>query len=210
MRITLEGDDRQTLIARLGLSSDASDADLQQAVTARILAESAPTPTPEPTPPNPTPPEAEPGSTDPDGGGAPNTAPEPDDDDDVEHVDAAAYRALVARAGQADRLEEEARIQARDQLVEDAIKAGKFPPSRRDHYRNRYDSDPEATKASIDRMAKNVVPVKERGKDVIDSELEASDTYPSEWLNGGTPQPSNGNGAGSGSERRQSRVITED
>jgi hypothetical protein len=35
MRITLEGDDRQTLIARLGLRSEASTADLTAAVTNR-------------------------------------------------------------------------------------------------------------------------------------------------------------------------------
>jgi hypothetical protein len=217
MRITLEGDDRQTLIARLGLSTDASDADLQQAVTARILAESAPTPQPAPAPGDtPTPPAAP--ATTPSGPqpAPPSNSTEEDDDadvtdsDDVEVVDVAAYRALVARAQSADQLEEDARIRDRDNLIAVAIRDGKFPPSRRTHYASRYDTDPDATRAAIDRMAKNVVPVKERGVDASDDQMEASDAYPTEWLGRpGAPQPAQTTTAGGGGERR-SRVITED
>jgi hypothetical protein len=220
MRITLEGDDRQTLIARLGLSSDASDADVTAAVTNRILAE-ANTPTPQPAPAPGAPPAAptapavtpsgpQPGSPTPSGegeGGEGGDLPA-EDDEDVEVVDVAAYRALVARAGQADQLEEAARITRRDQLVASAVRAGKFPPSRRAHYATRYDTDPEATEAAINRMADNVVPVKERGVDVSEEELQASDAYPKEWVSGGH-QPAPASTTNAGGERR-SRVITED
>lgn len=209
MRITLEGDDRQTLIARLGLSTDASDADITQAVTARILAESAPPSPPEP-PEQPDPNrEQPPGSADPEGGDN-NGDNDPPDSDDVEVVDAAAYRALVARAGQADALEEQARIKDRDDLIAKAIRAGKFPPSRKKHYTERYDSDPDATRTAIERMASNVVPVKERGVDPSEQEMEASDAYPMEWLNGSTPQASSPNGTGGQQPRRQSRIQMED
>jgi hypothetical protein len=211
MRITLEGDDRQTLIARLGLSSDASDDAIIAAVTTRLIAGNGDGGTQPPADP-PTAPATQPaGPTQPGGGeGGGGGTPDPtqpgnggaagsgptnanaalpdEDDDDVEVVDAAAYRALVARAVRSDQLEEDARIKTRNDLVESAIKAGKFPPARREHYRNRYDTDAEATTAAIERMAKNVVPVKERGVDVSESELEASDAYPREWVTGGAVQ----------------------
>jgi hypothetical protein len=154
MRITLEGDDRQTLIARLGLAENASDADVQQA--------------------------------------------------------AAAFRALTARAQSADQLEEDARVQRRDDLIATAVRQGKFPPSRRAHYQERYDTDAEATTAAINRMKSNVVPVKERGADVSEDQMEASDAYPTEWLSRpGAPEPQKTTSANGGGERR-SRVITED
>lgn len=205
MRITLEGDDRQTLIARLGLSSDASDADINAAVTNRILAESpSPTPTPTPTPaPEPEPPTPEPTPT-----SENDPAPVPADDDEAVVVDPAAYAALVARAGQADQLEETARVNRRDTLIAQAVRDGRFPPSRREHYAARYDSDPEGTTAQIERMARNVVPVKERGVDVTAEDLEAkSDSYPPEWLPEKQPQAANATAAPA---VRQRRIHTED
>jgi hypothetical protein len=212
MRITLEGDDRQTLIARLGLAENASDADVQQAVTARILAESGDNPPPNDPPPSPAPGQEQepPGTTDPDGGGAPPREDLPAEDDDVEVVDAAAFRALTARAQSADQLEEDARVQRRDDLIATAVRQGKFPPSRRAHYQERYDTDAEATTAAINRMKSNVVPVKERGADVSEDQMEASDAYPTEWLSRpGAPEPQKTTSANGGGERR-SRVITED
>jgi hypothetical protein len=228
MRITLEGDDRQTLIARLGLSSDASDDAIIAAVTTRLIAGNGDGGTQPPADP-PTVPATQPaGPTQPGGGeGGGGGTPDPtqtdhggaagsgptnaaalpaDDDDDVEVVDAAAYRALVVRAARSDQLEEDARVKTRNDLVESAIKAGKFPPARREHYRNRYDTDAEATTAAIERMAKNVVPVKERGVDVSESELEASDAYPREWVNGGAPQAQ----ATPNGSAPASRIHTED
>jgi hypothetical protein len=243
MRIALEGDDRQTLIARLGLSSDASDADITAAVTNRILASggdnppSQPAPAPGDTPNQPTAPATTPsgpqpaGPTQPGGGegggggtadpsqpgnggsagSGPTSAGTATDDlpEDGVLLDPEAYRALTARAARSDQLEEDARITTRNTLVESAIRAGKFPPARRNHYRERYDSDPEATTAQIERMAANVVPVKERGVDVNEQELEASDAYPKEWVHGGQSQAQatpNGNGG----DDRRSRIHTED
>jgi hypothetical protein len=207
MRITLEGDDRQTLIARLGLSSDASDADITAAVATRILAESeAQPPADPPAAPAATP--SGPQTTDP-----PAASEEEDDEDlddaDTVHVDAAAYRALTARAERSAQIEEEARVATRDRLIEDAIKAGKFPPARRNHYRERYDSDAEATAKQIGRMAKNVVPVAERGKDVSDEDLEAkSDAYDPTWVPEVAQRAAAANGAAGGG--RPSRIHTED
>jgi hypothetical protein len=126
-------------------------------------------------------------------------------------VDAAAFRALTARAQSADQLEEDARVQRRDQLIATAIREGKFPRSRRAHYQERYDTDAEATTAAINRMKANVVPVKERGVDMPDDQMEASDADPAEWLNRpGVPEPNNTTTAGGVGDRRSSRVITED
>jgi hypothetical protein len=205
MRITLEGDDRQTLIARLGLSSDVSDGDLQQAVTARILAEAnAPTPpAPPATPPAPAAPVA---STEP-----PEEEEEvtelPEGDDQVV-LDLAAFQHLERRANRTEHLEEEARVTRRDSLIDAAIKAGKFPPSRREHYRNRFDTDAEATEAAIKRMRDNVVPVKERGVDVTEESLQASDAYPQEWLP--ERQPAAATATANGSGGRPSRIHSEE
>lgn len=46
----------------------------------------------------------------------------------------------------------------RDTILEGAIKAGKFPPSRREHWQKLYDADPDGTRAQIDRLAAGLVP----------------------------------------------------
>jgi hypothetical protein len=205
MRITLEGDDRQTLIARLGLSSDAPDSDISAAVVTRILAESAPTP--EPTPPTPTPtpaPAPTPEPTPPVVAAEPPPDPDPDEEDVV--IDAAAFRHLELRANRTEHLEEEARVAQRDTLIDAAIKAGKFPPSRRDHYQARFDDDADGVTARINRMKENVVPVKERGVSASEEDLAArSDEYPRDWL----PEKQLAT-ATAAPQVRQSRIHTED
>jgi len=55
--------------------------------------------------------------------------------------------------------------QARDALIEDAIKAGKTSPARRDHWAKAYDADPEGTKATLAALEAGLVPVTEQGHD---------------------------------------------
>jgi hypothetical protein len=63
----------------------------------------------------------------------------------------------------------------RDAIIEQAILAGKFPPTRRDHYRALYDADPEGTRGLIARLA-SALPA----ADIAGTLGEPA--YPPEWL----------------------------
>lgn len=52
---------------------------------------------------------------------------------------------------------------SRTGYVEDAIRAGKFPPARRDHYLALLDKDEQGTREFIDQLEANAIPVAERG-----------------------------------------------
>jgi len=68
------------------------------------------------------------------------------------------YRELAAFKARKDR-------EDREQLVDDAIKAGKFAASRRDHFLSLLELDPEGTAATIAELEENVIPVAELGFD---------------------------------------------
>jgi len=68
------------------------------------------------------------------------------------------YRDLAAFKARKDR-------EDREQLVDDAIKAGKFAASRRDHFLSLLELDPEGTAATIAELEENVIPVAELGFD---------------------------------------------
>lgn len=226
MRISFEADERPVLVKKLGLKENVSDADITAAFEVWATKEedeeqqqqgeeeqqegqgSVPGPvvTP-PTGPVVTPPQ-------------PSENAEDDDDDDDEAegsvsgstvtLDIEAFNSLTKRAARAAKIEEDARIQTRNSLIEACIKAGKFGPGRREHYTARYDSDPEGTTKVLGRMAKNVVPVEERGHDVAD-EVEDQTAYPTDWLpevKAATTIVTTPNG--NGNPARRNRVMSED
>jgi hypothetical protein len=94
-------------------------------------------------------------------------------DDETVTLDKAAFEELKASAAKGaeahDRLEQE----AKETFLAAAVEKGKFPPSRVEHYGKRYDSDPEGTRAEVDALADDVIPVTERG---IAASSEAEDT----------------------------------
>jgi hypothetical protein len=145
------------------------------------------------------------------GEGAQQPPPEDGDTDDVVVLDISAYQSLEARAKRTEHLEEEQRLSNRKDLIEGAIKAGKFGAGRKDHYEARFDSDPEDTIRIIGMMRKGVVPVDERGTDADPDEI-ATDAYPADWLpevnaqQGGEPA-ANGNGTAT---LRRNRVQSEE
>jgi hypothetical protein len=51
----------------------------------------------------------------------------------------------------------------RDRTLDDAIKAGKFPPVRREHWQRSYDLDPEGTQQALASLAPGLVPVSDAG-----------------------------------------------
>lgn len=60
----------------------------------------------------------------------------------------------------------------REHILDEAVKAAKFPASRKAHYRSLYDQDPKGTKATIASLAPGLP----------ESPEAASDAYPAEWL----------------------------
>lgn len=103
------------------------------------------------------------------------------DEGDVVIVDVTEFRRLRQRDRVAAEVEETSRRRDRDELIEEAIADGKFSPSRRDHYKARYDSDLEGTVKLIERLTKNTVPLEARGVDAPTDEVDET-AYPQDWV----------------------------
>jgi hypothetical protein len=50
-----------------------------------------------------------------------------------------------------------------EQVLDAAIKAGKFPPARREHWQRLWAADPDGTKATIGQLAAGVIPMTAAG-----------------------------------------------
>lgn len=171
MRLHFEDGERPVVTARLGLADDADDEAIAQAVATWLQETPGGS-----------------GNDDDDdaGGGSGGGSTEDDDDleaagDDVVVVDVAEFARLRRRDKLAGQIEESNRRRDRDELIEEAIADGKFGPARRQHYKDRYDSDPDSTKKLIGRLQKNTVPLEERGIDAQTDDVD-SEAYPTEWV----------------------------
>lgn len=85
-------------------------------------------------------------------------------------IDASAWDAIQERT---KRLEADAQRRARDerdQVVSDAVRAGKFPPARKEHWVRLWDADPEGTREVLAGLKPNVVPVEAQGVTLEDDE----------------------------------------
>jgi hypothetical protein len=78
-------------------------------------------------------------------------------------VDKATWEAVADQARQGAELAAKTRDTERDTFLNTAIKAGKFPPSRKSHYLKAWDADAEGTRGLIDSLAVGLVPVEARG-----------------------------------------------
>lgn len=80
---------------------------------------------------------------------------------------------MVRAAALAKRLE----AQERDTAIATAVKAGKFPPARKEHYERLWDADSEGTRNLIESLAPGLVPVTAMGysaddePDLLDAEF---------------------------------------
>lgn len=166
----------------LGLPEDASDDAVREALKARAEAE-----TPAPA--------EEPGETSED-----QTDDESSEDESEESAETTeaveepvAAGAVTMDADEVKRLKaqaaagEEARKQQiheeRERILDDAVKAGKFQPSRKDHWRKVFAADPQGTKETINTLEPGLVPVEELGGSPGDDELAAGqEAYPANWL----------------------------
>lgn len=168
MRLHFEDGEREVLVARLGLADDADDAAVAQAVANWMQQDPASG--------------ANENDDNNDGGGANEDGTDIDaSQGDVVIVDVASYARLQARDRLASEVEETTRRRDRDELIEEAIADGKFSPSRREHYKERYDSDKDSTVQLIGRLTANTVPLVERGADVPTDEVDTT-SYPTDWV----------------------------
>lgn len=122
------------LLVRLGLPEDASDDDIESKVT-----ELATTPAPD----------------------APAVSTEVPDG--MTLVDTETLDGLKVAASRGQSAWDEIRKQRKDELLDGAVRAGKFPPSRRDHYASLYDADEEGTRELVNQLATGLVPVEASG-----------------------------------------------
>lgn len=98
-------------------------------------------------------------------------------------IDASALRDLQAGAADGRAARELQRVQDRDRFIGDAVKAGKFAPALRAQYGALMDANPAQTRALIEAMAANVVPVAEVGQgEAVSASGEPADAYPASWL----------------------------
>jgi hypothetical protein len=78
-------------------------------------------------------------------------------------VDAVEFAALRRQAALGATAHERLAADDRGRYLDDAVRAGKFPPARRAHYDAMLSADPEGGKAIIDSLAPGLVPVNEQG-----------------------------------------------
>jgi Mu-like prophage I protein len=167
----------------LGLAADAPDDDVRAVLAAAGL---APNPTTEPTPPTTT---TNPGTpNDPE---LPPTLPNPSQASASGAIllDPAQYAALRTAAARGEQAWRQMREQEGDRVLDEAIRAGKFAPARRDHYKALWAADPDGTRQLIDGLAANVIPLSVAGfpgvGDESEQDLIYAAMYPGESTRGG-------------------------
>jgi hypothetical protein len=106
-------------------------------------------------------------------------------------VDAEEWKRLNAAATQGQQAYQKQQQEDRNRVLASAVKEGRIPPSRKEHYNRLWDQDPEGTKklltASVEEggLAPNVVPIREDGgAPGDDTSLQASE-YDRSWLSPG-------------------------
>jgi hypothetical protein len=94
-------------------------------------------------------------------------------------LDPAQYNALRTSAMRGEDAWRKMRENECEAVLDEAIRAGKFPPGRRDHWKALWAADPDGTKATIDKLAANVIPVMATGYPGVTDESEVDLVYAS-------------------------------
>ncbi len=158
------GMDPAKLREALGLTAEASDDEVKAALASAGLAAQTP----------PTEPAGD--DTDPEPA-LPAKVPAANASGDAILIDPAQYNTLrvaAARGEEAWRKMREAECGA---VLDAAIKAGKFPPARREHYEKLWAADPDGTKDMVANLASNVIPVMSSGYPGVGDESEQDLVY---------------------------------
>jgi peptidoglycan hydrolase-like protein with peptidoglycan-binding domain len=132
----------------LGLSADASDEEVTSTLTAAGYVPAAPEPV-----------------------AAARTADAPG----TMRIDASAWQEREERIHRLEAAIAKQRENERDDVIAKAVKAGKFAPSRKQHWARVWDADPEGTRELIASLQSNVIPTAELG--FADGETEADELY---------------------------------
>ena len=106
---------------------------------------------------------AQPPSQQPEATPAPQQPAQPAAATGVMTIDAAAWQGTQARMRELEEDKKRRDKAERDEVVQAAVLAGKFPAARREHWRALWDKDPEGTRSTIAALAPGVVPVAELG-----------------------------------------------
>lgn len=96
-------------------------------------------------------------------------------------VDQSTLEELKAGARTAQEIAASQRRDRKESILAAAVKDGKVPPSRKDHYAKMYDADPEGTEQLLNQLAAGAVPVTERGVAGGD-EFADAEAYPASWF----------------------------
>ncbi|MCZ7440826.1 Clp protease ClpP [Micromonospora sp. WMMC241] len=152
----------------LGLAPGASDDEVKAALgSAGLVENSQPTqPAPSPSPSEPAP---APSSPRPSAAG-------------TMVIDASAWEAQQEAIRQLQAADARRRRDERDEVVNQAVRDGKFAPARKDHWTRLWDADPEGTREVINGLQKNVIPTAALGYagpgDDADFEMEFAGLFP--------------------------------
>lgn len=92
-------------------------------------------------------------------------------------LDPAQYNALRVQAKRGDEAWRLLRENECDRILTEAVKAGKFPPARRDHWKALWAADPDGTKSTIESLAANVIPVMASGYSGVGEDTEQDLIY---------------------------------
>ena len=84
---------------------------------------------------------------------------------------------LRSKAERGDQARAQQIREANEAVVDAAIRDGKIPPARRDHWVNAMAADAEGTKSVLDGMEKGLIPYAEAGHSVDDDESAGDETY---------------------------------
>ncbi|WP_156759550.1 head maturation protease, ClpP-related [Microbacterium karelineae] len=101
--------------------------------------------------------------------------PTPQLPDGVVTIDASALDELRTQAQAGVEARAHQKREERDRYIDNAISRGKFAAARRDNFVKLYDADPEGTRAIIDELAENTIPVAEAGFDADGETVAAAD-----------------------------------
>lgn len=74
-------------------------------------------------------------------------------------IDASAWEEREARIKRLEAAAAKRAREERDEVIASAVREGKFPPARTEHWARPWDADPEGTREVINGLTKNVIPV---------------------------------------------------
>jgi len=92
-------------------------------------------------------------------------------------VDKTAWDRMQADIEAANRDLRRRKVAERDEVIQAAIRAGKFPPSERDTYRKLWDSNPDVTRQMIKTLRANMVPTTDIGASGSEMDDELDQEY---------------------------------